>query len=678
MSILFLDFETFYDTKAGYTLRKQTPPEYVFDPRYETIGCSAAVDGEPAHWVDGPDFAEYLSQFDPAKTTTVTFNALFDNCILAWIYGFVPARMYCSMRMAAALRGHILPGVSLSVVAQVLGLGEKGNAIHHVDGMRRSEIMNDPVLWHSYQDYSNNDNVLSRKIFATLLPEFPHSERKIMDHVIRCAVEPRFMIDIKMLTEHLADLDTERAENLIEAMGPAPTTTMDDPHRDEKLEEFAKTLRSNDQFTKVLQDRGIDIALKPSTTDPERMIPAFAKTDEFMADLQENEDPVVQALAVARLGLRSTIEKSRGEKILSIASLPWATYRDGNPRLYSGGTMPIPLRYSGAHTHRLSGEWKINMQNLPAGRGKRKSKLRKALIAPPGFKVLVADLAQIECRIAAWLCNELDLLDQFATKKDPYSILATKIFGFIVDKKIHLLERFIGKSGVLGLGFGCGADKFFNMVLRAARGMGMDMGPLLKIWDQALAQKSVDTFREANKAIKAAWYDLGRILDTSWCGATGPVMWGPTSPVAPNGCVEIGHGYVLMPNGMKLLYGEITRGDNGLRYRYGKKTYRMYGPKFLENIVQALARIVVMNASLRLWDRGYKFCLQAHDELAFIVREGERYEELDKDGKIVVKYREAEAAKEIVLEEMRRRPSWAPTLPLDAEANYGQSYGDAK
>jgi hypothetical protein len=659
MSVLFLDFETFYGD--DYTLKKLTPPEYVLDPRYETIGCSAAVDGEPAHWVDGPDFAHYLSQFDPAKTTTVTFNALFDNCILAWVYGFVPARMYCSMRMAAALRGHILPGVSLSVVARVLGLGEKGTEIHNVKGMRRSEIMNDPVLWHSFQRYANNDNELSRKIFATLLPEFPHSERKIMDHVIRCAVEPTFLIDVPMLQQHLADLDNERAENLIEAMGPNPTTSMTDPHREEKLEEFAKTLRSNDQFTKVLQDRGIDIALKPSATDPERQIPAFAKTDEFMADLQENEDPVVQALAIARLGLRSTIEKSRGEKILSIATLPWACYRDGNPRLYSGGTMPIPLRYSGAHTHRLSGEWRINMQNLPAGRGKRKSKLRKALVAPPGYKVLVADLAQIECRIAAWLCGETDLIDQFATKKDPYSILATKIFGFIVDKKVHLLERFIGKSGVLGLGFGCGADKFFNMVLRAARGMGMDMGPLLAVWTPQLAQKSVDTYREANRAIKASWYRLGEILDTAWCGATGPVMWGPTSPVAPNGCVEIGHGYVLMPNGMKLLYDVLPKGDDGHRYRYGKKTYRMYGPKFLENIVQALARIVVMNASLRLWDRGYKFRLQAHDELAFIVRDDD-----------------AENAKAIVLEEMRRRPSWAPDLPLDAEANYGQSYGDAK
>lgn len=640
--ILFLDFETFYGD--DYTLKKLTPPEYVLDPRYETIGCAVAIDDQPSVWVDGPDFAAYMAQFDPSQCTVVTFNALFDMCILAWKYNFIPARMYCSMRMAAALRGHVLTSISLKNVAKALNLGEKGDTILQVKGMRRQEIMNDPGLWRAFQAYSNNDNELSRDIFYALAPEFPASERKVMDHVLRCAVEPRFVIDHKMLTEHLADLETQKAEGLIEA---GAKTTMDAPNRDEVLDQFATTLRSNGQFEEILKNLGIDIAYKPSLSDPTRQIPAFAKTDEFMADLQEHEDPVVQALAGARLGLRSTIEKSRGEKILKIASLPWPSY--------CGGNMPIPLRYSGAHTHRLSGEWKINMQNLPAGRGKKVSKLRKALRAPPGHKVLVADLAQIECRIAAWLCGETDLMDQFATKKDPYSILASKIFNFVVDKKVHLLERFIGKSGVLGLGFGCGADKFYNMVLRSARGMGMDMTNLLKVWTPALAQKSVDTYRQANPNIKRAWQQLQGILETSWCGATGPVRWGP------GGVVEIGHGYVLLPNGMKMVYDVQPSIDGDLYYRYGKKNHRMYGPKFLENIVQALARIVVMNASLRLWDRGYRFCLQAHDELAFIVAE------ID-----------AENAKTIVLQEMKRPPSWALDLPLDAEANYGDTYGDAK
>lgn len=646
MPLLYLDYETYYDDE--YSLKKLTPPQYIFDRRYETIGCSAAVDDEAPYWVDGPDFPNFIKQFDPAKTQTVTFNALFDNCILAWKYGFVPARMYCAMRLAAALRGHLLSSVSLSNVAKVLNLGEKGTTILNVKGMRRIEIMNDPGLWRAFQAYANNDNELSRRIFLSLLPEFPTSERRVMDRVLRCAVEPAFHVDIQMLREHLDDLEQQRAEGMIEA---GAQTTMDAPDRDQKLDEFARTLRSADQFVKILQDRGIDVAYKPSLTDPERMIPALAKTDEFMSELLEHEDPIIQALAGARLGVRSTIEKSRGEKILAIASLPWP--------VTVGGNMPIPLRYSGAHTHRLSGEWKINVQNMPAGRDKtRPSKLRKSLKAPPGHKVLVADLSQIECRIAAWLCGEIDLIDQFANKKDPYMILAAKIFGMAIEtmnKKTHELERFIGKSGVLGLGFGCGAAKFFNMVLRSARGMKMDMTKLLAVWNENLAQKSVDTYRQANPNIRNAWGTLDAILDTAWCGATAPIKWGP------GGVVEIGHGYVLLPNGMKLQYDVQPKTADGWSYRYGKKVHRMYGPKTLENIVQALARIVVMNAALRLWDRGYRFKLQAHDELAFIVRT-----------------EDADNAKAIVLEEMRRRPSWAPDLPLDAEANYGDSYGDAK
>jgi DNA polymerase len=247
----------------------------------------------------------------------------------------------------------------------------------------------------------------------------------------------------------------------------------------------------------------------------------------------------------------------------------------------------------------------------------------------------------------------------FAKGKDPYSILASKIFGFPVDKKVHLLERFIGKSGVLGLGFRCGSNKFYNMVIRSARGMGMDMVKLMSVWTPGLCQKSVDVYRTTNADIKKSWYDLDFILKTAWSGKSAPVKWGGTQP---GGVVEIGHGYVLLPNGMKMVYDVQQPNEDGdLQYKYGKRTHLIHGGKFLENIVQALARIVVMNAGMRLWDQGLKFRLQAHDELVFLVPEAE-----------------AEAAKALVLTEMRRRPSWAPDLPLDAEANYGPTYGDAK
>lgn len=635
--ILFLDAETYYD--KDYSLKKMTPAEYILDARFELIGCAAKYDNLPAEWIDAPDFPAFLASVDRDNTTTVTFNALFDNCIFAWRYGFVPRRMLCAMRMAVALRGHTLPSASLASVARRFGVGEKGTEIDNVLGKRRAEILAVPPLYERFKHYALNDVDLCARVFFHLAGEFPESERRVMDLVLRCCVQPRFQVDRAMLVDHLEDIEKSIKLTLLSA-GADP----EDP------EAFIKTLRSNMAFEQLLKTRGVDVEYKPSTTNPDVQIPAFAKTDEFMANLLEHDDPEVQALAAARLGARSTIEQTRGLKLLRVSSLDWSGYRSGN-------WLPIPLRYSGAHTHRLSGDWGMNMQNLPSGRGQRKSKLRKALIAGPDEEIVVADLAQIECRVNAWFCGQENLLKIFEEGGDPYSDLATDVFGYAVTKEsaktTHALERFIGKNGELGLGFGCGADKFYNMVLRSARGMGMDMSKLAEVWTPGLAQQTVDVYRTKRYHIKQTWSHLQVILDTAWCGLTGSRRIWP---------VEIGHGYVLLPNGMKMNYDVITPIDrDDLKYKYGRTVHRMYGPKLLENIVQALARIIVMNAALRLECRGYRFAMQSHDELSFVV---------PKD--------DVETAKKIIYEEFVRRPSWGLRIPLNAEVNSGRSYGDAK
>lgn len=632
--LLFLDAETYYDNE--YSLSRMGTPNYILDPRFEMIMLGVAEGSAPPYMVDGPDVPKFFASVDPAVTTAVTFNSLFDMSIFSWRYGWVPACMLDAMGMARALRGHLLASASLRSVALHMGAGDKGRVIENVKGMHRADIMASQHLWHAFTGYALQDVLLLRTIFDGLSPEFPVSERRVMDRVLRCAVQPEFEIDVAMLKEHMKDVAAEKAA----ALAACHVERAD--------------LMSTAKFAKLLEDLGVEVETKVSGTG--NIIPALAKTDEFMAGLMEHDDPQVQALAAARLGEKSTIEETRGNRLLSVATLDWSRYRAGN-------MMPIPLAYGRAHTHRLAGDWKMNMQNLPSGRGGKITKLRKALVAPKGKKVLVADLAQIEARITAWLCGQLDLLQQFADDKDPYSQLGAKIFGLIIEelkawKAAHPLERFIGKSGVLGLGFGCGVDKFYSMVIKAARMLGMNMDELLKVWTRDLAQKSVDTYREVNRDIRNAWYKLDQILATAWLGNTNhPVKFGP------DGVVEIGHGYVLLPNGMKLNYANPRRDPetNELVYTYGKRTYKIYGAKFLENIVQALARVVVMNAALRLWDRGLKFKLQSHDELAFIV---------DDD--------QVDAAKAIVLEEMRRRPSWGKEIPLNAEAGCGQSYGDAK
>jgi hypothetical protein len=207
----------------------------------------------------------------------------------------------------------------------------------------------------------------------------------------------------------------------------------------------------------------------------------------------------------------------------------------------------------------------------------------------------------------------------------------------------------VHNSGELGLGFGCGPDKFYNMVLRSGRLMGMDMTALKKVWTLELARRSVYTYRDLHKPIKYTWRKLDEHLQTAWCGIGPPLRFGP---------VVVEKGAVLLPNYMRMRYDVTSTDPVALEYKYGRFSHTMYGSKFLENIVQALARIVIMNAALRLSGRGYEFAHQEHDALTFIVPDAD-----------------VDNAKKIIYEEATRRPSWALTLPLDADVSSGQSYG---
>ena len=344
MNWLWLDFETYY--ADDYTLRKMTPAEYILDPRFETICVATQIDDGPVLTIDGPDFPAWLSQY-AQNTVTVTYNALFDNCILAWRYGFVPKRMIDVLGMARTLLGHKLARLSLESVSEYLGVGYKGTTIARVKGMRRAAIMGNAALWFDFKHYAADDVRLMHAIFNKLAPEYPRSEYKVMDLVLRAAVQPRFVCDIPMLNQHLADVQAEK-QALIDALDD--NVTRDDLH-------------SALKFRAMLEALGVDIKYKAGAGG--KMIPAFAKTDDFMAELQEHEDPAVQALVAARLGIKSTLEEKRTERLLAVARLNWERYQDGTPRLYSGGNMPIPLRLGGAHTHRLSGDWKLNPQNMP-------------------------------------------------------------------------------------------------------------------------------------------------------------------------------------------------------------------------------------------------------------------------------------------------------------------------
>lgn len=633
MKVNVIDFESYYD--KDYSLRKMTPVQYILDPRWESIGMAVREghpSNQPTYWVDGPDLQRWFDNADP-NDMYISHNWLFDGCVAAWKYGFVPKHMACTLSIARAILGHKLRSLSLKNVLEHLGLPPKGDTVHKVMGMNLAAIKM-AGFYDEYANYSKRDADGCEEIFDRLVRggAFPVSELAIMDMVLRCAIQPRFRLDMSVLAEHKNDIRVQKDILLAES----------GLQRDH--EGKCPELMSNDKFAAMLQNLGVDPPMKTSLVT-QKVTFAFAKTDPEFIELQEHDDPRVQALVAARLGHKSTLEETRTERLISISHLTWP----GNVQ----GLMPVPLKISGAHTHRLSGDWKLNLQNLPT-RGESNA-LRRALIAPPGELVSVVDASQIEARITAWLCGQDDLVQDFLDGKDVYSLFASEVFGYPVNRKLttgdHAAHGFVGKTGILGLGFGVGWVKFQRTVKLDSKKF---TGKEIALTDE-VALNTVNAYRRKYSRISSTWKSLNDV------GI--PVL-------ARGGSYSIGpctfeKGAINLPSGLQLKYHDLRYEEDGWFYTYGGKRKKLYGAALLENIVQALARIVTMDAALRIQRRvapmGLWLNLQAHDELVYL--------------------HPAEIApqvKALLEEEMRVRPSWAPGLPLNCECNSGLSYGDAK
>jgi DNA polymerase len=616
-------FETYYD--QVFSLRNLSPPEYILSPQFQTLLVAAYDPKWDAPKIVLPeDIPAFLARYPAHETICCSHNALFDLSILSWRYGWVAGRLADTLGMVRALRNYKKNSLG-HVAKQLFGTDTKGDMLYRVKGLDAAGIKR-AGLWGDYQTYALQDVRLCFMIYQTLSREFPQEERQVMDLVLRAAVEPTLHADVALLQDNLVDL-LQRKERILRECGYDKAALMSTAH-----------------FRKALEGLGVEIESKTSPTG--KWIPQFSKSDPFMARLLEYDrspdddtNYQVQTLAMARLSHKSTIEETRAQRFIKIASMPWPDreYESVTGEAYAepAHLLPVALRYGGAHTHRLSGEWKMNMQNMP--RDKTRSRLREALIAPPGQTMITADLAQIEARIVAVLCGQGDLVEQFRRGEDVYAIFATHIFHKVVTKQTHPHERFLGKTAILGLGYGCGHERYFQMVTTQARAAGI---PLEGLFSEDIAQSTVNTYRLMFSKIPQAWRRLDHYLagyinshnDTQF------TRWGP---------VQFKSGQIVLPNKLTL--------------RYDHNDEHLYGAKLLENITQALARIVVMQAAVRLAGRGLRFVLQAHDELVFLVPDDQ-----------------VEESKAIISEEMTRDPVWLPGVPLAVEVGSGANYGACK
>ena len=616
MNLITLDFETFYD--RDFSLSKLTTEEYIRDPRFEVIGVSVKVNDEPTEWASGTheEIGGWLKSFGMEDCMVLAHNTMFDGAILSWVFDIHPKMLLDTMCMSRALFG-VEVSSSLAAVAERLDVGVKGIEVLNAFGKRRADFTAAELS--RYGDYCINDVELTYKAFHRMIKahppvshtNFPSTELRIIDLTLKMFTEPRLMIDEVALSAHLTEV-IERKDKLLQECGV------------EKEE-----LMSNQKFADALRTLGVTPPLKTSPLTGKETY-AFAKNDEAFLRLTEHPDWRVQGLVAARLGLKSTLEETRTQRFLEIAKR---------------GPLPVPLRYYAAHTGRFGGDDKINMQNLPS-RGENAGKIKKGIIAPPGYSVIDADSSQIEARMLAWLSGQDDLLETFARGKDVYKKMASAIYNKPEDE-ISKPERFMGKTAVLGCGYGMGAVKFQAQLKTYGVEVSLDE-----------ARRIVEVYRQTNHAVTALWRQAQMALVSISRWDDGKV------PLGRDGVLEVAtlHSAIRLPNGLYLRYDDLkfTEGEKGpeFSYRTRKGRTRIYGGKVIENICQALARCLIAEQMLRIAKR-YKVVLTVHDAVACIAPDDE-----------------VAQAQAYVEECMRWTPEWAQGLPVNCESGVGKSYGD--
>lgn len=615
--IVVIDFETYYD--KDYSLSKMTTAEYILDPRFEVIGMGISIDGKSAHWVTDFTAMQLILKSIPWEDTLcIAHNAIFDGAILEWKFGYKPAMYLCSMMGS---RPYVAPwknGMSLKLVAEFLGVGQKGDEVAKFIGYRRH--MFTPAELAAYGRYCCQDAMLSGRIGRHVMRNLPWDEMRMIDLTIKKFTRPQLQLDPAVIEARLEEVKDFKIKALLKL---PPGVGKDD-------------LMSNDKLAKKLGQLGVTPPRKLSAATG-RVTWAFAKTDEGVMALKNHSDERVRNIIEARLLWKSTQEETRLDRFFALARLsPW---------------LAVPLLWYGAHTGRLSGYDSLNLQNLPRPE-KGVQGLRHALVAPDGHKVVTIDLSQIEARIVATLAGQWDLVNDFAKGVDIYSKFASIIYGYPVNKKDHPTERFVGKTCILGLGYGMGADRLFWTLIASAAKYGIQLNVTIED-----CQRWVKVYRETYTRIPALWKTLDKCLKDIAAGT--PAVWQ---------MLKFTKDTCELPNGMHLHYPNCRISQQG-KVQFdgfvGKSRVAIakdiWGGMFLENISQALAQIIIKGAELKISIFNLYAALQVHDELVYVVRDA-----------IVDRVKRA-------LQVALLHPiPWMPKLPLACEVGVGQSYGEAK
>jgi DNA polymerase bacteriophage-type len=382
-------------------------------------------------------------------------------------------------------------------------------------------------------------------------------------------------------------------------------------------------------------------------------IPGYTKSDVTKVLGQELPSDV-RTILEAKLQLGKT-------SVAKYQALQNATTEDGRLR--------DTLIYHGASTGRWTGKL-FQLHNLPKGNvsdteeaisclktqtlpefeifypdvmGTLSSCIRGMIISAFGTNLFVGDYNVIEARVAFWLAGEEKGLKQFANNEDLYVAMAKRVYNKeLINKK----ERELGKTIILGCGYGMGKVKF------EATCASRDV-----IISPEMAERSVNMYRETYLAVKNAWYaqEVAVIstVRTQKPSPLGLILWYKTGN---NLHAKLPSGRCLNYPDVSLDYTDTKWDERKLTLHYmavDSKTHRWqkektYGGKLFENLCQAVARDILSAAMLRLEKAGYPVVFSVHDEIVCEVPENKGN---------LTEFKS-------LLEEI---PPWAKGLPLKAE-----------
>ncbi len=614
-------------------------PQYVRDARFHAFGVAV-------RWPDGHcEFrrdvdrlvAECTEQFGQGweAVTVVGHNLPFDGYIARARYDVIPRRMLDTLSLAR----HVWPGWSNSLesLADRYDLPAKGDAAAQLKGVRELSRKQYAEL----AVYAKHDAELTYDLLLKLLPEItrPEAELRLVDHTLR------------LFIERGVHLDMQAAGALREAAA----------HQIEKVLDEARIDRAVAAGDKLVELLKAELAKHgetvPMKSGKKGSIPALAKQDEGMKQLVAHKSLRVQALAHARLAVKSApaLEK----RISTLMGYAHAT----------GGVIPVPLLYYGAHTGRFSGGGGINLQNLPSRVDGPAAQLRGLIVPADGHRFVIVDADKIEARVLAWAAGQTDLVGVFAQGRDVYSEFASSIFGEEVrkprpddppDVKAQLASRRqLGKTSILGLGYAMGSRTFIESVRNTPdlRDL-LDTGTLT----EEFLVRTHRTYRNKYRAIPRFW----RATETAFrCAIVDGQRQALGIPFMKSGDSV----YVELPSRRRLIYHEAEVTPSGELSYVAKRRKsqdgsiketrkRVFGGLLTENIVQAISRDVLVDAMLKLEEMGYVVVLHVHDEIV-----------------LQVPAKQAQQALADATQQLATTPDWAEGLPLDADGSVMGRYG---